>query len=152
MWTSYMEAPLLCSKPPSHSLPRASSPSNEARKGGQCRQCVSLTLMIQLLHRHISPRKSLCNSLSLRSKLGGAAGRFDAYFYVDGSNLPHVGGHIQWDVVISAVFVGFDTCLVGEMLVLPSDAHAAPSLPSLRMPDGDSSDHSRDYFSLECFS
>ena len=71
--------------------------------------------MIQLLHRHISPRKSLCNSLSLRSKLGGAAGRFDAYFYVDGSNLPHVGGHIQWDVVISAVCRGvWHMCSLGD--------------------------------------
>ena len=31
------------------------------------------------------------------------------------------------------------------MPVLPSDAHAAPSLPSLRAPDGDTSNHSRDY-------
>ena len=33
-----------------------------------------------------------------------------------------------------------DTCLVWEMLVLPSDAQTAPSLPSLRGPDGDTSD------------
>ena len=34
------------------------------------------------------------------------------------------------------------------MLVLSSDAHAAPSLPSLSVPDGDTSDHSHDCFSL----
>ena len=42
-----------------------------------------------------------------------------------------------------------DTCLVWELLLLPSDASAATSLPSLMAPDGNTSDHSRDYVSLE---
>ena len=41
--------------------------------------------------------------------------------------------------------VVLDTSLVWEMLVLPSDVNAVPSLPSVRMPDGDTTDHSRDY-------
>ena len=42
----------------------------------------------------------------------------------------------------------FYKCLAWDMLVLSSDAHAAPSLPSLSVPDGDTSDHSHDCFSL----
>ena len=42
-----------------------------------------------------------------------------------------------------------DTCLVWELLLLPSDASAATSLPSLMAPDGNTSDHSRDYVSLD---
>ena len=44
--------------------------------------------------------------------------------------------------------VVLDTCLVWEMLVLPSDAQAASSLPSLRVPDGDTSNQPCEYVSL----
>ena len=33
--------------------------------------------------------------------------------------------------------VEFDTCLVWELLLLPSNAQTAPDLPSLKAPDGD---------------
>ena len=38
---------------------------------------------------------------------------------------------------------------VWEMLMLPSDAHAATNLTSLRLPDGNTSDHSNNLFSLK---
>ena len=44
--------------------------------------------------------------------------------------------------------VVFDTRLVWELLMLPSDIHAAPNLPSLMAPDGDTKYHSCDYVSF----
>ena len=42
-----------------------------------------------------------------------------------------------------------DTCLVWEMLLLPSDAQAAPSLPSSRGQIGHTSDQPFEYVLLE---
>ena len=50
------------------------------------------------------------------------------------------------------MLVGFNTCLVWKLLVLPSDACAAPNLPSLRMPDGDTSKEPRESLSLDVHS
>ena len=36
--------------------------------------------------------------------------------------------------------VEFDTCLVWELLLLPSHVQTAPNLPSLRVPDVDTSE------------
>ena len=42
-----------------------------------------------------------------------------------------------------------DTCLAWEMLMLPSNAHAATNMPYLRAPDGNTSDQTCEYVSLD---
>ena len=41
----------------------------------------------------------------------------------------------QWEAFIQLFVVVVDTFLVWELLMLPSDSHAAPNLMSLRTPD-----------------
>ena len=52
-------------------------------------------------------------------------------------------------ILFSCLFGVLDTCLVWDMLVLPSETHAVANIASLRAIDGNTSYHSHESFSLD---